>query len=1186
MVGALWFIGVLLVMSGVERNPGPFVEEFNFRYQYLLIEVGTKVIRKVFDDIVGPDLYTFLTNHHAHLQLLIRRKMITCNQENLLPPIEPSPSSENFDITLLCCLLRNICGLCPPGDNVWIQPATTDKSLEANITRLRLCRNNVAHRGSIVEDKTKLEDKWTELCDILNELGKVCGFTDLPTRMKRAETIVIDEHLQKRFDSALELWDDMENMIDHGLGEVIRGQGAINKDHMLLIKCQKEINEGQVEIRTDQEKIIMDQGEIIKHQRDIIMSQGEISKELKQIKNKLENPEPAHKRRRLNDKSDIRQKLIDIYEQEFDTLPMCAFLRNETCQILKMYQLPLMKVEDYHKVEKHQIEQSHVNHAKVETCCDLFCNGDKQCKHIYLTGDAGVGKTSFSRLIAYLWCNSKLGKLLETDKLQAYAVYLARFEFVFHVNLRYTDDVNVISMIVNQLSPYLSDDKRDNLYGVIEQILNDQESLVIMDGLDEWIPKLGEKRKIQLPIKPKSSKCVYFTTCRPYKIENVRLSRTDIDHQVKMIGFDEIAIDAYVSILIDYINTNYNDNKNSDDFMKTVEHVGLTNLLHIPIITSHLVMLWIDRPLTSMSRSLIYGNIFDMLFKIAHDREIVIPSQTSSNLKFPNSFSELNYLKNNFSNVEKLCSLSYRLLFEHDENIAGLVFSREQLVSEPYCLSDSETNWFCTVGLLSKSQVFRKFGKQELRLSFLHKSYLEFLAAVYVSTFETSKVLNIFNTCRTINDVLKLKHFLIFYAGLSTVNMNSLMYKVYSLISADIISSRATASSLLYQYMKMILTCYVEGSCRMTNPIPLEDYIFKDRFYIVISPFVGDVTYDKEYETKLLKNLLCFNGSIVKYLEIRSDEYHAEFDKITHLQWLRISWSHNASYHAKFNDLMLQNKSSLHSVHIEGKFFEGSLLSELPVDHLHNLTSLSLEYLLLSHQCLHCTINFICKNITLKHIRLAYVHCDEHQGNIDKCALPCDFSNYGDLETLVLSNTNVLCSKVNVSSLKEIKLSPLSQNIAYHYGDLFHCIQHSPKLTYINIDGNNMLNRQTVSHLIYSIQFLSNIKTMLLSFMKIPNNVHSTLHPNVTQVNIQFLNVTMSDTWFKYFFESCTREQCHNTGNINYCIIRQTDGDNYTEMSPEESVDFMYNYFKSMSTVSIKEKASCGIHVSFETNCQ
>ncbi|KAL4218942.1 hypothetical protein ACF0H5_021529 [Mactra antiquata] len=902
MIGAVIFIAMLLVMGGVEKNPGPH-EVFNFRYQYLLIEVGTKVVRKVFDDIVGPDLYTFLTNHHAHLQLLIRRKMITCDQENLLPPIEPSPSSENFDISLLCCLLRNICGLCPPGDNVWIQPASTDKSIEANLTRIRLCRNSVAHSKSVLEEQTQLDTKWTDLSDSLKELGKKCSFTDLSKLIEKAETIEIDERLKKKFDSVLELWNEMEKMFDRGLGEITKSLAAISECQRQQVKSLEELVKGQENNR----KLIMETNQ-------------STSAGLKKIQDELGNPEFAPKRRRLNKVSrieDIRLKLIEIYQQEFGNIQLCPSVDFESGKILDFYQLPTMHIVDYHKVDKHQTEQSHVNLAQVETCNDLFCNGDKQCKNIYLTGEAGHGKTSFSRFMTFLWCNSKLAKQLENDKLQPYADYLAR------------------------------------------------------------------------------------------------------------------------------------------------------------------------------------------------------------------------------------------------------------------------------IGILSKCQVFRQYGRLELKLSFLHKSYLEFFAAIFVSTLETSKVLTLFNTCKTVNDALKFKNFLIFYAGLKTKNMNLLICRIYTLMSDHLISGRnqsfvhrSSFYSLISEYMIMIRTCYVEGSCGMESPILLEDFMFADplKFH-----FNADYTFESEYNTKLLRKLLCLNEKNVKYLVSRSNKYFNEFDKITNLQWLKIL--HSTDYDVKFNELMLRNKSSLHSVCIDGAFHSPICRTEIPLNSLPHLTSVSLGYPALPHQSLQSAVKFLSNNTHLQNVALLDVKCYEHKDDTDKCALTCDFSGCNHLESLRLKDTNIICSKINVSSLKDINLTLKSQTVANYYSDIFHCIQIASKLTSLEVDGYNKLNVHTVKHLINSIQCLHTIRRIWLTQMDIPDNVHLTLHPDNTQVNIILTQVMMSDNGFKSFIKSCTNKQSCIEVLMSFCTIRQDDGDNSTIMSKEESYDFMYNYLTSISAVTYIHKDSFYLH--FRTkDCQ
>lgn len=119
-------------------------DKFIFRYQYLLVHIGTEVLRKLFDIVAGNDVGKYLATKVNDIQKLINAKVVTATQKELLPPVNNTPQTADFDITLLSCLLRNICGLCPSNDSVWMNPAQTDQSIEADITRLRICRNEVS----------------------------------------------------------------------------------------------------------------------------------------------------------------------------------------------------------------------------------------------------------------------------------------------------------------------------------------------------------------------------------------------------------------------------------------------------------------------------------------------------------------------------------------------------------------------------------------------------------------------------------------------------------------------------------------------------------------------------------------------------------------------------------------------------------------------------------------------------------------------------------------------------------------------------------------------------------------------------------------------------------------------------------------------------------------------------------
>ncbi len=150
-------------------------EKANFtRLCRLLVDKGTEALRKTLDAIHPPaNLPAALNAKIKSLSGLRSNKVINIHQWDLLfPPSGNLPDSKSFDVTLLNVLLRNICGLLPPAATGWnTMPPVADRSQEANITRIKLFRNQVyAHVSSTLVDDTTFENLWQEISEALVQL--------------------------------------------------------------------------------------------------------------------------------------------------------------------------------------------------------------------------------------------------------------------------------------------------------------------------------------------------------------------------------------------------------------------------------------------------------------------------------------------------------------------------------------------------------------------------------------------------------------------------------------------------------------------------------------------------------------------------------------------------------------------------------------------------------------------------------------------------------------------------------------------------------------------------------------------------------------------------------------------------------------------------------------------------------
>ncbi|CAB4008298.1 Hypothetical predicted protein [Paramuricea clavata] len=148
-------------------------EKANFtRLSRLLVNKGTEALRNTFDAVHPPaNLQAVLAANRASL-LKLKFRVINNPQWDLLfpPPSGNPPNSKTFDVTLLTVLFRNICGL--PSTGWSAMPPDTDRSMQANIVRLKFLRNEIyAHVTLTQVDNATFESLWQKISQTLVELN-------------------------------------------------------------------------------------------------------------------------------------------------------------------------------------------------------------------------------------------------------------------------------------------------------------------------------------------------------------------------------------------------------------------------------------------------------------------------------------------------------------------------------------------------------------------------------------------------------------------------------------------------------------------------------------------------------------------------------------------------------------------------------------------------------------------------------------------------------------------------------------------------------------------------------------------------------------------------------------------------------------------------------------------------------
>ena len=183
----------------------------------LLVDGGTKALRYTFDKFHSPaNLSTVLKANHSTLQSLKNKKIINATQWRKLYPSTPLPvTSEDFDITLLMVLLRNICGLAAPRTGWDSLPPASDKSDKANIVRVKYYRNSVyGHANQVSVDDPTFNLLWKDISAALIALGvDAAAITKLKTE-------TMDPDMEKHYQELLKEWKKDEDNIKDQLNRM------------------------------------------------------------------------------------------------------------------------------------------------------------------------------------------------------------------------------------------------------------------------------------------------------------------------------------------------------------------------------------------------------------------------------------------------------------------------------------------------------------------------------------------------------------------------------------------------------------------------------------------------------------------------------------------------------------------------------------------------------------------------------------------------------------------------------------------------------------------------------------------------------------------------------------------------------------------------------------------------------
>ena len=410
------------------------------------------------------------------------------------------------------------------------------------------------------------------------------------------------------------------------------------------------------------------------------------------------------------------------------------------------FELPLddvytrLKIVSRRKAD-YRVEDNEVN------VFDIFTALDKGEDVMTLVeGSPGIGKTTFCLKLAYDWAHGKIPAECSFPK----------FELMLLLKCR---DIHkdIMETISEQLLPEDTEEKtKEGLFDFIKDIHNQEKTLIVLDGLDE-LPQGSEQFVDKLLQRRILSFCYVLATSRQERGIDVR-RKYCFDILLEIKGFTES--DAFEYIRKHFKNVDPLHSPKGESLIKEIQENTLLHALrNNPLNLLLLCVIYEDyEGNLPSSRSELYQVIVLCLLRRHCAKHNLEAPQDNNALEkqFEESILALGELA-------WMCLLSDRYCFRESE-LAELEKRYKGLVSRH-------------VGLVYKEESLRKIEPQH-EYYFLHKTFQEYLAAVFIAHKLRGNELRLFERLRFHELVKKYREVFLFVSGILGRDANILFTQI------------------------------------------------------------------------------------------------------------------------------------------------------------------------------------------------------------------------------------------------------------------------------------------------------------------------------------------------------------------------------------------------------------------------
>lgn len=736
---------------------------------------------------------------------------------------------------------------------------------------------------------------------------------------------------------------------------------------------------------------------------------------------------------------DLKEDLIVFNEQNHSTLPVSPLIEEHDTLLANFYVSPTIESTDAHNtaVKNSWIEPG----TPISSLKDVFYSKSKSIrfKEIYLTSGAGMGKTAFCKNFVMTWC-----RVHKTEKCEGVSdddvASLKRFEYVFLVQLRKTCHLhcNVGDMIYHQIVKHLS---RSHYYHkqFLYDILHREECLVILDGLDEWRHPRSRRccclPSTEIPHRKARERCSILTTSRPWKLSILKLKTSQIDKHLRITQLDESSTEQLIKNAFVKLNIESSDlNEVVEKFKQEEGNKCIDVLNDSPLILTYLVCLWYQCNTIGQSRCEIYSNLIGLHLSKAEERKHRCHTKPSSEKKtkldIPYIVRQNADCEKYFAFLTRLGRLAFETYVDNSNREFSLVFEKS---TAERLLNKSDILFSLHSGFLTQYKVTGEYTTRRYRMTFAHKTFQEFLAALYIFTkpYQSPTMQRLIKLINSMENFLSVSDLLIFLSGLCPDKVCLLFQQIRPVIASSHLTNgyRSDMGSWNYfvgynETMKKVQDVYVACAMECRNST-------KRFLKIEIEDFIIDSDYKKEQYLDVLQRLISMNRQNVKSFKVRDIRTRNDFEKIVDMFTCKGAQTLEkidlkCFIEEKDLDTFLQkSENTLKCFVIKGGKWEEdtwthkcvTLSNESckAIKNLKYLEKLYLRNIEMSHEELECLMESIKRRSFMKQVGLKNIKCNSH----DECpGVHFDLSCHSHLQFLEIAEISLSTVDINTTSLE------------------------------------------------------------------------------------------------------------------------------------------------------------------------